>query len=76
MSSMGLARSLCGIAANRITCPFRAMATGISQPGDLVLDPFCGSGKTLQAVKGCERRYLGIEREEKYVSIALGRLGR
>jgi DNA modification methylase len=45
-----------------------------SQIGDLVLDPFCGSAQTLLAAKGCKRRYLGIEREEKYVKIALGRL--
>ncbi len=45
-----------------------------SQEGDLVLDPFCGSAQTLLAAKGCGRRYLGIEREEKYVRIALGRL--
>ena len=45
-----------------------------SQKGDLVLDPFCGSGQTLLAAKRCGRRYLGIEREVKYVRIALGRL--
>src|SRR5271166_5261717 len=45
-----------------------------SQTGDLVLVNFCGSGQTLLAAKGCGRRYLGIEREEKYVRIALGRL--
>ena len=45
-----------------------------SQSDDLVLDPFCGSGQTLLAAKGCGRRYLGIEREEKYVRIALERL--
>ena len=42
--------------------------------GDCVLDPFCGSGQALVAAKGCGRRYLGIEREAKYVRIALGRL--
>jgi len=47
-----------------------------SLEGDLVLDPFCGSGQTLLAARGCGRRYLGFEREEKYVRIALGRLGR
>ena len=47
-----------------------------SQAGDLVLDPFCGSAQTLLAAKGCGRRYLGIEREEKYVRIALERLRR
>jgi hypothetical protein len=45
-----------------------------SQQGDLVLDPFCGTGQTLLAAKECGRRYLGIEREEKYVKIALERL--
>lgn len=45
-----------------------------STEGDLVLDPFCGSGQTLLAARGCGRRYLGIEREERYVTIALGRL--
>jgi site-specific DNA-methyltransferase (adenine-specific) len=45
-----------------------------SQAGDLVSDPFCGSGQTLLAAKGCGRRYVGIEREDKYVRIALGRL--
>jgi site-specific DNA-methyltransferase (adenine-specific)/site-specific DNA-methyltransferase (cytosine-N4-specific) len=47
-----------------------------SQQGDLILDPFCGSGQTLLAAEGCGRRYLGIEREERYVRIALERLGR
>ena len=45
-----------------------------SQAGDLVLDNFCGSGQTLLAAKGCGRRYLGIEREEKYVRITLERV--
>ena len=50
------------------------LVRSFSQTGDLVLDPFCGSGQTLLAAKGCGRRYLGIEREAKYVKIALGRL--
>ena len=45
-----------------------------SQEKDLVLDPFCGSGQTLLAAKGCGRRFLGIEKEARYVKIALGRL--
>lgn len=47
-----------------------------SMGGDLVLDPFCGSGQALLAAKVCGRRYLGIERDERYVGIALERLGR
>jgi DNA modification methylase len=47
-----------------------------SVENDLVLDPFCGSRQALLAAKGCKRRFLGIDREEKYVKIALGRLGK
>jgi len=46
----------------------------MSQAGDLVMAPFCWSGQTLLAAKRFGRRYLGIEREEKYVRIALKRL--
>jgi len=46
-----------------------------SREGDLVLDPFCGSGQTLLAAKGCGRRYQGIEREEEFVRVATSRLG-
>jgi DNA modification methylase len=45
-----------------------------SQTGDLVLDPFSGSGQSLLSAKRCGRRFLGIEREEKYVRIAQVRL--
>jgi site-specific DNA-methyltransferase (adenine-specific)/site-specific DNA-methyltransferase (cytosine-N4-specific) len=47
-----------------------------SRETDLVLDPFCGSGQTLLAAKARGRRFLGIEREARYVRITLERLGR
>ena len=45
-----------------------------SQAGDMVLDTFCGSGQTLLAAKGCGRRDLAMERDERYVRIALQRM--
>lgn len=37
-----------------------------SKPGDLVLDPFAGSGTTLAVAKKLGRDYLGIELSEQY----------
>ena len=47
-----------------------------SKPGDLVLDPFAGSGTTLAAAKKLGRDYLGIELSENYAERVRDRLGR
>lgn len=45
-----------------------------SRPGDLVLDPFSGSGSTAVAAALNDRRYLAIELEERYCTLARKRL--
>jgi site-specific DNA-methyltransferase (adenine-specific) len=45
-----------------------------SNPGDVILDPFFGSGTTGVVAKKLHRHWIGIEREETYVRIAQERL--
>jgi site-specific DNA-methyltransferase (adenine-specific) len=45
-----------------------------SKPGDLVLDPFLGSGTASVVAKKLGRRYVGIEIDEKYCCLAEKRL--
>lgn len=45
-----------------------------SRPGELVLDPFAGSGTTLVAAKKLGRRYLGFEVSANYVTRVQARL--
>ncbi|HEX7393391.1 MAG TPA: site-specific DNA-methyltransferase, partial [Anaerolineaceae bacterium] len=45
-----------------------------SYVGDVVLDPFAGSGTTCAAAKVLGRHYVGIERVEEYCQLAEKRI--
>ncbi len=45
-----------------------------SYPGDVVMDPFCGSGQTTKVARHLGRRYVGLDIEERYVEYSRGRL--
>ncbi|MGF1502682.1 MAG: site-specific DNA-methyltransferase [Paracoccaceae bacterium] len=45
-----------------------------SKPGDVVLDPFLGTGTTAAVAKRLGRRFVGIERESRYVAAARARI--
>ena len=52
----------------------RPLIEAFSQPGDTVLDPFCGSGSTLVAARDLGRSYIGIELDAVHHRTAAVRL--
>ena len=46
----------------------------LTDPGDLVVDPFCGSGTTLLAAQNELRKGIGFELKDEYVTIAEDRV--
>ncbi|HWL48045.1 MAG TPA: site-specific DNA-methyltransferase, partial [Sphingomonadaceae bacterium] len=45
-----------------------------TRPGDIVLDPFFGTGTTGAVARRLRRRWIGIEREPRYVRVARARI--
>ena len=45
-----------------------------TKPGDVVLDPFFGTGTTGAVAKRLGRKWIGIERERNYIEVALARI--
>ncbi len=47
-----------------------------TNPGDVVLDPFFGSGTTGAAAKYLGRRFIGVERDKAYIAAAKKRIAK
>jgi modification methylase len=52
---------------------YRAIMAG-TKPGEVVLDPFFGSGTTGAVARKLGRRFIGIDRDESYAAIARERI--
>lgn len=52
----------------------KLLILAVTQPGDVVLDPFVGSGTTAVAAKALGRRFVGIELDAGYVRKARARI--
>jgi DNA modification methylase len=48
----------------------------MTEEGDVVLDPFMGSGTTALVARGLGRRYVGVELSEDYLWASAERLAR
>ena len=48
----------------------------LTNEGDVVLDPFMGSGTTGVACKNLNRKFIGVELDENYYNIAYNRINR
>jgi DNA modification methylase len=75
-SLKGNSSEKCGHPAQKPLRLVERIIRSSSDPGDLVLDPFLGSGTTAVAARQLGRRFVGIEKSAVYVRMARLRLKR
>lgn len=68
------ARERCGYPTQKPVKLLQRIIELVTDEGDVVVDPFCGSGTTCVAAKSLGRRFLGIDKSEEAVSLARNRL--
>lgn len=54
--------------------PMSWLVESLTEGGEVVLDPFCGSGTTGVACLRLGRRFIGIEKDATYAAVARERL--
>lgn len=73
-SLKGISKERCGHPSQKPLALIEKLILCASDAGDLVLDPFVGSGTTAVAAQQLGRTWLGIEREAAYVKLARQRV--
>lgn len=64
-----------GYATQKPEALLERIILGSSNEGDLVLDPFCGSGTTLAVAQRLGRRWMGIDASDAAIVVCRRRLG-
>ena len=73
-SLKGISKEKCGHPSQKPLDLIEKLILCSTDEGDLVLDPFMGSGTTAVAARKLRRRWIGIEKDESYVQMAMTRL--
>lgn len=73
-SLKGISKEKCGHPSQKPLELITKLIACATDPGDLVLDPFLGSGTTAVAAQALGRAWLGIELAPAYVELARARL--
>ncbi|HCN30585.1 MAG TPA: hypothetical protein DIT64_17985 [Verrucomicrobiales bacterium] len=73
-SLKGTSKEKCGHPSQKPLDLIEKLVLCSTDEGDLVLDPFFGSGTTAAAALRLKRKWIGIERDETYVQLARRRL--
>lgn len=68
------AKERCGYPTQKPILLLEKIIELVTDEGDLVLDPFCGSGTTLVAAKLLNRKYIGIDISKEAIELAKLRL--
>ncbi len=69
-----LSHERCGYRYQKPLRLLQPIIAALSNPGDLVLDPFCGSGTTLVAAAAAGRRWIGADTDPVAVATTRARL--
>ena len=70
-----MAKERTGFPTQKPLALYERIIEASTDPGDLVLDPFCGSGTTLLAAERLGRRWIGIDANSMALETAQERLG-
>jgi DNA modification methylase len=73
-SLKGISKEKCGHPSQKPLALIEKLIACSTDAGDLVIDPFLGSGTTAAAAQRLGRKWLGIEKDANYIQIATERL--